>query len=240
MGRGQGGINMDYNLMADSFDVYKEKDVTSWVLGYRNVIKYLVPLSNKRILDYGCGTGKFSMFLRDRGAKVIGVDVAERMIDLAKNHDSKDVQYFTIRSGELDFIESFSLDYAVCNFVLCTLSSEAEIVKVLKEVNRVLRRDGLLVILNVNVERCTGKEFISLKVDNVNNLTSGQKIGITLKSKKPLRVIDYFWSQEDYADMLAEADFKIYATQEPVATDRDHEWIDEGQCSPLLIIVAKK
>ena len=52
MGRGQGGINMDYNLMADSFDVYKEKDVTSWVLGYRNVIKYLVPLSNERILDY--------------------------------------------------------------------------------------------------------------------------------------------------------------------------------------------
>jgi len=75
---------MDYNLMADSFDVYKEKDVTSWVLGYHNVIKYLVPLSNKRILDYGCGTGKFSRFLRDRGAKVIGVDVAERMIDLAK------------------------------------------------------------------------------------------------------------------------------------------------------------
>src|SRR5215467_5256716 len=36
------------------------------------------------VLDAGCGTGYLARKLRDRGAHVTGVDIAERMIEIAR------------------------------------------------------------------------------------------------------------------------------------------------------------
>ena len=40
----------------------------------------LRPVAGRRILDLGCGKGRFARALRDRGARVIGLDVSEAML----------------------------------------------------------------------------------------------------------------------------------------------------------------
>jgi SAM-dependent methyltransferase len=42
-------------------------------------------LSNFRVLDFGCGTGRLSRWLVERGARVEGVDVTSGMIAVARN-----------------------------------------------------------------------------------------------------------------------------------------------------------
>jgi len=231
---------MDYDIVAEKYECYGNEAVTDWLLGYCNVLSFLKPLKKKVVLDYGCGTGKFCRFIRDRGAKVIGVDISKNMIRVAKKSGSEKIEYYVIKSGCLDFISSNSLDFAVINFVFCTISSSEEIKKIMHDINRCLKKNGKIIILDVNWEVSNGKEFISFKMDKIKRLISGQRVGGLLKSKMPIRTEDYFWSKENHVSMLKKAGFKISDIEEPLALDDSHEWINEKEFSPFLIIVAKK
>ena len=110
----------------------------------------------------------------------------------------------------------------------------------MKVINRVLKENGKLVILNVNWEKANGKEFLSFKLDYFHNLTSGQKVGGILKGKRPVRIDDYFWSRNDYCSMLEESSFKVMKVAEPIARDRSREWLNERKISPFIILTAEK
>jgi len=47
-------------------------------------VQVLEPLEGKKILDVGCGSGRFCVAYAERGAHVVGVDFAARMIELAR------------------------------------------------------------------------------------------------------------------------------------------------------------
>jgi SAM-dependent methyltransferase len=57
-------------------------------LDFKHFVKWLrkvqgVHLENLRVLDLGCGTGKNSIFLAERGSAVTGVDISETALDYA-------------------------------------------------------------------------------------------------------------------------------------------------------------
>jgi 2-polyprenyl-3-methyl-5-hydroxy-6-metoxy-1,4-benzoquinol methylase len=64
-----------------------------------NLIQNLAPLPGRwTALDVGCGSGRYAIALADRGAaRVLGVDVAPAMIDLARREAAK--------SGKADLCE---------------------------------------------------------------------------------------------------------------------------------------
>jgi len=43
-------------------------------------------LSGRRVLDIGCGPGRYAVALADRGADVVGVDISRTMLSLARGH----------------------------------------------------------------------------------------------------------------------------------------------------------
>ncbi len=47
-------------------------------------VNALEPLEGKTVLDVGCGSGRFCVAYAEHGARVVGVDFAPRMIELAK------------------------------------------------------------------------------------------------------------------------------------------------------------
>lgn len=52
---------------------------------YEFTIENCEPVANRRFLDVGCGNGLYSLELARRGAqKVVGIDIAEVMVDLCK------------------------------------------------------------------------------------------------------------------------------------------------------------
>ena len=231
---------MDYNPIARKYDIYEKEATTLWLLGYPFVIKYLEPVTNKQILDYGCGSGIFSRYLRDNGSRVTGVDVSETMIKVARLNDPENISYHGISSGEVGFLPDRSFDHVVSNFVLCTIPSIHEIRKIIKEIHRVLKKNGLFIIMNSNWERSNGKEFISYKLEYCKNLLPGQRINAMLKTDPPIIFEDYFWPRKDYIQSLLDFGFSIQAIEEPIAENNQAPWVDEVTHPPFIIIVAKK
>lgn len=80
-------------------------------------MKQLMPknLHGKKVLAAGCGLGDECHFLRERGAKVIGIDISEEMIRRAKELNPNFKDDFSVNNiedlsdfntGEFDFIYS--------------------------------------------------------------------------------------------------------------------------------------
>src|SRR5438132_7173824 len=46
----------------------------------RGVLRALGPVAGMRVLDLGCGKGRFAAHVRARGAKVVGLDLSAAML----------------------------------------------------------------------------------------------------------------------------------------------------------------
>ena len=49
------------------------------------VLNALAPITDKRILEVACGTGRFTVMLAQEGADVTGVDISQAMLDQGRN-----------------------------------------------------------------------------------------------------------------------------------------------------------
>jgi 2-polyprenyl-3-methyl-5-hydroxy-6-metoxy-1,4-benzoquinol methylase len=59
----------------------------SMKLRYDRTLEGCAPIEGKRVLDVGCGPGHYAVALAERGAAhVFGLDFAQGMIDIAKDH----------------------------------------------------------------------------------------------------------------------------------------------------------
>jgi len=54
----------------------------------RRVIRLARPGANEQALDICCGTGDLALLLAERGARVLGVDFSEHMLDIARKRKS--------------------------------------------------------------------------------------------------------------------------------------------------------
>jgi SAM-dependent methyltransferase len=95
------------------------------------------------VLDAGCGTGRHTAFLADRGHDVVGIDSSPEMLALA----AVKVPTARFELAELERIPlpDGSVDAAVCGLVL---SHARDIRPAVAELARVLRTGGRLIVSN--------------------------------------------------------------------------------------------
>lgn len=68
-----------FGSIAENYDRYRPSYPAA-------LIDDLVALSPSSVLDVGCGTGKAAVLLAARGLSVLGVEIDERMADVARSH----------------------------------------------------------------------------------------------------------------------------------------------------------
>src|SRR5262245_22868334 len=100
-------------------------------------------VSGLAVLDAGCGTGYLSRKLRDRGAVVTGVDLAGRMIEIARAR-YPDIDFRIDSCTELASCQDGTFDLVVSNYVLM---DTPELGAVMRGFARVLKPGGAAVVV---------------------------------------------------------------------------------------------
>lgn len=111
----------------------------------RLVLELIGEVRGRSVLDVGCGDGDLAVALSKAGARVVGIDSSEAMIEAARQRAAREgVQagFQVATAQQLPFApESFDLVVAVT--ILCFVEDAAP---VFREMARVLRPGGQLVI----------------------------------------------------------------------------------------------
>ena len=103
------------------------------------LLRLVEPLDGKRVLDIGCGTGRWSRLVADRGGSVIGVDRSVSMVKEAKRR-SPEITFRRMDAVAL-LLPDDGFDLAIAVTVIQHLSYDEQ-VHALGELARVVRPGG--------------------------------------------------------------------------------------------------
>jgi SAM-dependent methyltransferase len=108
------------------------------------VLDLLGPVAGKRIVDAGCGPGLYAEELTRRGGIVVGFDQSPEMVAIASARLGQSA-HFRVHDlpTPLSWLDDESFDLAVMALVIHHID---ERVQALKEIRRVLRSEGALVL----------------------------------------------------------------------------------------------
>jgi len=134
-----------YNRIArDYHHLRTKKYPQGWfyneLLEMPTTLKLLGNIRGKKILDLGCGTGIYAKILTKKGAKVKGIDISKEMIKIAQK-ENPEIEFKVGNAEKLPY-KSKEFDIVLSALVLEYFKDWN---KVLKEINRVLEKDGLLI-----------------------------------------------------------------------------------------------
>ena len=139
----------DFGLVAEVYDRLRPADANWWELFDTLVAEG--DLLGRRVLDVGCGTGRLSAALAERGAKVWGVDPSPEMLAQARRAAGPSVGFREAAAEALPFRDGW-FERAVLLLVVHLVDRR----RALAEVARVLAPGGRAVVATFMSEHFEG------------------------------------------------------------------------------------
>ncbi len=236
----------DFNVYNDKerAKAYAELDFPgTYYLAYRDLP---VLISNyvkgTKAMDFGCGTGRSTRFLKGLGFDVIGIDVAVDMLEKARESDPEGM-YLRVGADDFTQFESGSMNLVLSAFTFDNVRTRDEKVKLLGEINRLLSPEGSMINL-VSSPEIYLHEWASFSTkDFPENETarSGDEVRIIITETTDKRpVVDVVWSDEDYREVYDISGLKTVAEHRPLADGTEpYQWINETRIAPWVIYVLR-
>ena len=141
-----------YDCWAASYD---DKDPSTW-LDEPFLLKHLHPFPGCRILDVGCGTGRYLRQLTPFRYRIIGLDLSRKMLARAKQYlgPRTDICLVQASAGTLPF-KPFTFDRIMSGLVIDHMASAEQW---FREISSMLTMGGQAVVAAVHpdMQRLTG------------------------------------------------------------------------------------
>lgn len=109
-----------------------------------NLLRLMDIKPGQVVLDLACGQGFFSREFHKQGAQVVGVDIAQRMISIARQISPPDIEFKVGSAEDLNFIEDQSVDKVA---LILAIQNIENVKGVFAECARVLKPNGALYIV---------------------------------------------------------------------------------------------
>ncbi len=211
----------DWERLAETYEGFREEPGT-----YNELVEIPAMLSligdakGKAVLDAGCGCGYYSILLAKKGAIVTGIDISEKMIEIAKKkaaEASVRCQFLVCDMQDLTMFSSDTFDIITSSIVVGYLD---DLRKAFLEVHRVLMPKGIFTfsenhpILRGSWEKDQEGRRLHWNLDNyfhrsIDTDKWGTQSGKVIETTSRHRTI------QDYFDALVSAGFVVERLVEP-------------------------
>ncbi len=129
----------------------------------RQALDRLRVVPGQRVLDLGCGPGDGALMLTERDAVAIGLDYSQGMLDTARKEPKLHGRLTRGDAGKLPF-KNGAFDKVICTN---SFHHYPDHVASLKEMRRVLKAGGLLVLVDPRKDNIFGRMAIELFEERV-------------------------------------------------------------------------
>lgn len=211
-------------------------------LAYRDLPAIIAGhVSGRTALDFGCGAGRSTRFLKDLGFDATGIDISASMIALASSADP-DGAYRLVADGDFGPFEPRGFDLILSAFAFDNIPGIGKRRELLRGLRSLLRDEGRIILLGSTPDiymhewaSFTTRDF--LPENRV--AKSGEQVCIIMKDVEDRRpVVDLIWFPEDYVDLFAASGLGIVARYLPLGReDESVQWLTETSIAPWVIYV---
>ncbi|MEI7709770.1 MAG: class I SAM-dependent methyltransferase [bacterium] len=220
----QGVANWYDELLEDGVGTY-QKDII-----LPNILKMLGSQKGLKLLDLGCGQGFFSREFLKAGANVTGVDLASKLIDIAKERSPKEINFLVSSADALGAIKNNSFDIVV---TILAIQNMKNVEKVMSEASRVLKAGGsFFIVMNHPAFRNPKKsswdfdEKQNIQFRRVDEYFSSSSANINMHpgdEEKNITTVSFHHSLQFYFKALSKAGFMVAHLE---------EWISHKESQP--------
>ena len=227
---------------------YIKADPFRRALHFPAVEEALGDVSNKRILDIGCGDGLFPRLLAERGASVVGYDKAAEKIAEARAHpDARRLDTTFVVATPQTFLHDGSFDAATSVLVLQFATSTEELAAFFESTSRHLVSGGKFISIVLNpLFSAFGQDFI---IRRFTKLTGNKVLSQFLdrtSGRVEMAAEAHQYTAEEYeraaidGGMNPGAWSKLFATPDGVKQMGSAFWQPCHEHQPFALFVARK
>ncbi len=216
----------------------------TYYLAFRDLPELIARhVKGKRALDFGCGAGRSTRFLRNLGFETVGIDVSAEMIRIAKETDPRG-DYRLVGDGDLGVLRGTEFDLGMSAFAFDNIPTLEKKVSIFRDLKDLLRADGIFVNL-VSSPEIYLHEWASFSTKDFpeNRLARcGDRVKIIntdIEDRRPVE--DIVWPDEDYRKVYDKAGLEVAEMRKPLARpDEPYAWVNETRIAPWVIYVLKR
>ena len=216
----------------------------TYYLAYRDLPEILSRhVRGTRALDFGCGAGRSTRFLRDLGFDVVGVDIAEQMLARARELDPQG-DYRLVPDGDLSALATGSYDVVLSAFTFDNVPTLERKVALFRSLGGMLADRGRIVNLvsSPEIYRNEWASFSTKGFPENRAARSGDRVRIVmLDVEDPRPVEDILCTDEDYGEVYRRAGLEPVATYRPLAKPSEpFAWVSETVTAPWVLYVLER
>jgi toxoflavin synthase len=237
----------DENRIAEQYQQARAQSWRSHAEAY-SFMKLIGDVEGKRVLDVACGEGNFTRMLRKAGAaEVVGIDISERMIDLARVQEARQPLGIEYRVEDARAVaEHADFDLVVGAWLLVYAQTRAELLQMCRGLASRLRSGGRFVTV-VNNPAVYGFDPLpdyrkyGFELSLADRAVDGAPTKvILLLEDSTLEIENYYMPVAAYESALTQAGFRDFAVHMPEvshAPDDDPAYWDDFLKYPSFILL---
>ena len=213
----------------------------TYFLAFRDLPAILsAHVGGTRAVDFGCGAGRSTRFLRDLGFEVVGVDIAEHMLEQARQRDPQG-NYRLVEDGDLSGCEAAAHDLVLSAFTFDNVPTMENKVGLMRSLAGLLKPGGRIVNL-VSAPEIYLHEWVSFSTRDFpenRNARNGETVRIVMLDVPDRRPVeDVLWTGEAWLEVYRRSGVTPIEVHRPLGKVIEPiPWVSETTIAPWVIYV---
>lgn len=240
-------------MTAGFFNVYDDKARAdayaalefpgTYYLAFRDVPRILREhIRGRNAVDFGCGTGRSTRFLRNLGYDVVGVDISAQMLAQARVRDPEG-EYRLVPDGDVGGLPANSYDLVFSAFTFDNVPTMERKVALFRSLGRLLKSNGRIINLVSSPDIYVNEwaSFSTRAFPENRNAHSGDRVLIVMLDVADRRPVeDILCTDEDYCEVYERVGLAPLKVYRPLGKQTEAiSWVSETTIAPWVIYVLR-